>query len=63
MSAQASIIGYDPHRHQVISITDARGRTARFEYNRKGELFRTYDPDGILKSEHYRVEYGELPTP
>ncbi|CAM2069685.1 hypothetical protein SCOR_30200 [Sulfidibacter corallicola] len=20
-------------------------------------------PGGILKSEHYRVEYGELPTP
>ncbi len=57
--ATCTIFGYHPHHKQVTSITDVRGRTVRFEYDERGQLFRTYDTNGKLKTEHYKSYQSE----
>jgi len=54
-----TLTAYHPIWQKPISITDIRGRTQRFEYNLRGELFRVYDTDGGLLREHFRAEHGE----
>lgn len=48
---------YDPLYRQVESITDAAGRTVRYQYDDKGRLWRSFDSDGRLLSEHLRIEH------
>ena len=57
--AQVSLFGYHPHLKRVNAITDVRGRTLRYEYDERGELFRVYDTDGKLKTKHYRAFYDQ----
>ena len=57
--AVISHFSYHPHHRQVTSMTDGRGRTLRYEYNRKGELFRTYDVEGKLIQEYYKSYAGQ----
>ena len=57
--AQPSFFAYHPQHGKVISITDARGRTLRFQYNARGQLWRTYDMDGRVKTEHYKSFHGQ----
>ena len=57
--ARVSLFGYHPHHRQVTSITDIRGRTVRYEYDERGQLFRVYDIRDRLKTEHYRAYSGE----
>ena len=57
--ARVSLFGYHPHHRQVTSITDIRGRTVRYEYDGRGQLFRVYDIRDKLKTKHYRAYSGE----
>jgi len=57
--ATVTLTAYHPVWLKPISITDIRGRTMRYEYNLRGELFREYDIDGGLLREHFRAEPGE----
>jgi len=59
VDATATLTAYHPVWKKPISITDIRGRTQRFEYNLRGELFRVYDIDGGLLREHFRAEQGD----
>ncbi|MBO1319552.1 hypothetical protein [Acanthopleuribacter pedis] len=51
---------YDPLYHHVESITDGYGSTVRYQFNAKGQLWRTYDTDGDLATEHLRIEHQRL---
>jgi hypothetical protein len=56
--AAVSLFSYHPHHRKVIGITGNNGRTVRFEFNRKGELLRTFDIDGVPRTENYRIPVG-----
>jgi hypothetical protein len=59
MDATVSFFGYHPFTKKVTSITGANGRTARFEYNAKGELLRSFDINGKIISENFKVPVGQ----
>ena len=53
-TASVNLVGYHPHFRKPTSMTDARGRTVRYEYHPDGELFRVYDTEGVLRKAYYR---------
>ncbi len=60
LQGSVSHFAYDPIHHQVAAMTDASGNTTRYQFNRIGELFRVYDTDGHLTTEHHRLPYKRL---
>ncbi|CAM2011493.1 hypothetical protein [Acanthopleuribacter pedis] len=62
--ARSSVAHYDYHSatRQITAMTDARGRTARFQYNKQGQLVRVIDLEGNPSKEHHRLEYTPLGT-
>lgn len=57
--ASVTLFGYHPKTLRVNSITDARGLTTRYEYDRRGHLYRVYNARGEVKTEHFRSYYNE----
>lgn len=59
LDANVITYGYHPFTRQLISQTGTNGRTVRYEYNAKGELLRTFDIDGKLRTENFRVPLNQ----
>lgn len=58
-----SLAGFHPIWLTTNSTTDPRGRTVRYEFNKRGELFRVYDIYGDLLREHFSAQPGERLAP
>lgn len=48
---------YDPQTRKLASMTDARGRTMRYVYNRRGDLIQVIDTEGRVIKKHHRFDY------